>query len=252
MISTRTAPACLCSNAVRDALSFDPNTLSADIHEPLILPEDASDLWLDPGFQKTDVVCDLLKPFDPALTRRYEVSSRVNLVKNNDAACAEHVVREAAAAGVHYSALLSFSGSETQDEGKPHYCYFFRSRFALAVARRSHGAISEVIDACPKLDISVSPVDIAAAFFSLTIRLYSAGEHLFPEIRSMRREMVSQDASVSLVIIEGSDIAFLLRVFRIFMVALLDAEPEVRAHSQIPQRGVAPVHLQPDCRDVRV
>jgi hypothetical protein len=34
-------------------------------------------------------VHDLLKPFNPALMRRYEVSSRVNLVKNDDAACAE-------------------------------------------------------------------------------------------------------------------------------------------------------------------
>jgi putative SOS response-associated peptidase YedK len=34
-------------------------------------------------------ICDLLKPFNPALMRRYEVSSRVNLVKNDDAACAE-------------------------------------------------------------------------------------------------------------------------------------------------------------------
>jgi putative SOS response-associated peptidase YedK len=64
---------------------------------PVILPDEAYDLWLDPGFQKTDAVCDVLKPFDPALMRRYEVSSRVNVVKNNDAACAEPVVREAAA-----------------------------------------------------------------------------------------------------------------------------------------------------------
>jgi hypothetical protein len=48
--------------------------------------------------------------------------------------------------------------------------YFFRSRFALAVAPWSHGAISEAIDAWPKLDISVSPVDIAAAAFSVTMR----------------------------------------------------------------------------------
>jgi hypothetical protein len=32
-----------------------------------------------------------LKPFDPALMRRYEVSSRVNVVKNDDAASAEFV-----------------------------------------------------------------------------------------------------------------------------------------------------------------
>jgi putative SOS response-associated peptidase YedK len=63
---------------------------------PVILPDHAYDLWLDPGFQKTDVTCDVLKPFDPALMRRYEVSSRVNLVKHEDAACAEPVVGEAA------------------------------------------------------------------------------------------------------------------------------------------------------------
>jgi putative SOS response-associated peptidase YedK len=58
---------------------------------PVILPDEAYELWLDPGLQKTDAVCDLLKPFNPALLRRHEVSSRVNLVKNDDAACAEPV-----------------------------------------------------------------------------------------------------------------------------------------------------------------
>ena len=51
---------------------------------PVILPDDAYDLWLAPGLQKTDAVCDLLKPFDPALMRRYEVSSRVNLVPSKN------------------------------------------------------------------------------------------------------------------------------------------------------------------------
>ena len=60
---------------------------------PVILPDDAYDLWLDPGFQKADAICDLLKPFDANLIRRYEVSSRVNLVTNDDSACAEPVVR---------------------------------------------------------------------------------------------------------------------------------------------------------------
>ena len=41
------------------------------------------------GFLCHGKVCDLLKPFNPASMRRYEVSSRVNLVKNNDAACGE-------------------------------------------------------------------------------------------------------------------------------------------------------------------
>jgi putative SOS response-associated peptidase YedK len=72
-----------------------PNSLLADVHDrmPVILPDDVYDLWLDPGFQKADAVCDLLKPFDSALMRRYEVSTRVNLVKNDDPACAEPVGR---------------------------------------------------------------------------------------------------------------------------------------------------------------
>jgi putative SOS response-associated peptidase YedK len=79
-----------------------PNALLQDVHDrmPVILPDDVYDLWLASGNQKTDTICDVLKPFDPALMRRYEVSSRVNLVKNDDAACAEPVVRLNAAAGV--------------------------------------------------------------------------------------------------------------------------------------------------------
>jgi putative SOS response-associated peptidase YedK len=80
-------------------ITTTPNSLVTDIHDrmPVILPDDAYDLWLDPGFQKADAICDLLKPFDPALMRRFEVSSRVNLVKNDDSACAEPVVRADAA-----------------------------------------------------------------------------------------------------------------------------------------------------------
>lgn len=48
----------------------------------------------------TDAVCDLLKPFNPALMRRYEVSSRVNLVTNDDAACGEPVGQLDAAAEI--------------------------------------------------------------------------------------------------------------------------------------------------------
>lgn len=70
-------------------ITTTPNTLLIDIHDrmPVILPDDAYDLWLDPGFQKADAICDLLKPFDPNLMRRFEVSNRVNLVKNDDQAC---------------------------------------------------------------------------------------------------------------------------------------------------------------------
>ena len=48
---------------------------------PVILPYDAYDLWLAPGFQKTDAICDLLKPFDPALMQQYEVSNQVKFIK---------------------------------------------------------------------------------------------------------------------------------------------------------------------------
>jgi putative SOS response-associated peptidase YedK len=80
-------------------ITTTPNALCADVHDrmPVILPDDIYALWLDPGLQKTDAMCDLLKPFNPALMRRYEVSSRVNPVKNDDPACAEAVMREAAA-----------------------------------------------------------------------------------------------------------------------------------------------------------
>jgi len=79
-------------------ITTTPNALLIDIHDrmPVILPDDAYGLWLDPGFQKVDAICDLLKPFDPALMRRFEVSSRVSLVKNDDPACAEPVLRETA------------------------------------------------------------------------------------------------------------------------------------------------------------
>jgi putative SOS response-associated peptidase YedK len=75
-------------------ITTTPNALCADVHDrmPVILPDDTYDLWLDPGYQKTDAICDLLKPFNHDLMRRYEVSSRVNLVKNDDAACAEPVL----------------------------------------------------------------------------------------------------------------------------------------------------------------
>jgi hypothetical protein len=52
--------------------------------------------------------------------------------------------------------------------------YFFRRRLALALALLSQGAISEVIDARPLLEISLKPDNIAAWDFSLTMRRYSA------------------------------------------------------------------------------
>ncbi len=77
-------------------ITTTPNALCADVHDrmPVILPDDTYDLWLDSGYQKTDTIYDRLKPCNPDLMRRYEVCSRVNLVKNDDAACAEPVLIE--------------------------------------------------------------------------------------------------------------------------------------------------------------
>jgi putative SOS response-associated peptidase YedK len=70
-------------------LTTTPNSLLADIDDrmPVILSSDDYDLWLDPAFRNTASVSDMLKPFDPALMRRYPVNTRVNLVQNDDGLC---------------------------------------------------------------------------------------------------------------------------------------------------------------------
>lgn len=80
-------------------ITTTPNALLQDVHDrmPVILPDESYDLWLDPGLQKTDALREMLTPFNPVMMRRYEVSSRVNQVKHDDALCAEPVMREAAA-----------------------------------------------------------------------------------------------------------------------------------------------------------
>jgi putative SOS response-associated peptidase YedK len=61
---------------------------------PVILKDEDHDRWLDPGFKQVDDILDLLKPYQGDSMRRYRVSSRVNSVKNDDAACAEEYVPE--------------------------------------------------------------------------------------------------------------------------------------------------------------
>jgi len=74
-------------------LTTPPNALVAELHDrmPAILPEDAYELWLDPGFGDIGSLSEILRPFDARRMSRYEVSNRVNRVENDDPACAEVV-----------------------------------------------------------------------------------------------------------------------------------------------------------------
>ncbi len=67
-------------------LTTTPNAVTVDVHDrmPVILPPDAYDLWLDPGFTDIAAVSDMLKPFDAKLMKKFAVSSRVNAAANDD------------------------------------------------------------------------------------------------------------------------------------------------------------------------
>jgi putative SOS response-associated peptidase YedK len=53
----------------------------------VILDPDAYALWLDPDMKDVSAASELLKPCDARLMRCYPVSSRINSVVNDDAAC---------------------------------------------------------------------------------------------------------------------------------------------------------------------
>jgi putative SOS response-associated peptidase YedK len=55
---------------------------------PVVLPPDAYELWLDPGFTKREGIVELLQPLPPNAMKKYPVSTRVNTVKNDDPECA--------------------------------------------------------------------------------------------------------------------------------------------------------------------
>jgi putative SOS response-associated peptidase YedK len=65
--------------------------MGIEIHDrmPVILRSDDYALWLDPAFINTASVSQMLRPFDPAVMRRYPVSTRINHVDNDDADCAK-------------------------------------------------------------------------------------------------------------------------------------------------------------------
>lgn len=80
-------------------LTTTPNAIMADVHDrmPVILPADAYDLWLDPGFHDSASLLDLLKPFDSSAMRRFAVSTRVNSVENDEPDCSAPLEQEKSA-----------------------------------------------------------------------------------------------------------------------------------------------------------
>jgi hypothetical protein len=103
--------------------------------------------------------------------------------------------------------------------------YFLRKRFALAIARRCHGANTEVSVARPLLEMTFEADIAAAAAFSLSILWYSAGEHLFLRYQQRPARHVSKDASSVSAIMIGS-----VNVFR-RLRCLATSKPPPRQNS---------------------
>jgi putative SOS response-associated peptidase YedK len=74
-------------------LTTTPNAVTSAVHDrmPVILDPDAYVVWLDPGMTNVAAAIELLKPFDARLMRCYAVSTRINYVGNDDAACSAPV-----------------------------------------------------------------------------------------------------------------------------------------------------------------
>ena len=70
-------------------VTTSPNDLMASIHDrmPVILPREAHDMWLDNAISDTDALQQMLKPYPADLMQAYEVSSIVNVVKNDSPEC---------------------------------------------------------------------------------------------------------------------------------------------------------------------
>ncbi len=79
-------------------LTGEPNELARPVHDrmPVILPPDAYELWLDPGFTNLTAVTEMLKPFSASFMKSFPVSTRVNSVENDDAECAAPVAGRSA------------------------------------------------------------------------------------------------------------------------------------------------------------
>jgi len=70
-------------------ITTTPSSHLADVHDrmPVILPSATYASWLNPAMRDADVALVWLVPYVGAM-RRYSVSTRINLVENDDAECA--------------------------------------------------------------------------------------------------------------------------------------------------------------------
>jgi putative SOS response-associated peptidase YedK len=77
-------------------ITTSPNVHLADIHDrmPVILSSGAYKSWLNPAVRDPSVALGWLVPYGGGM-KRYPVSTRVNLVENDDAECARPVELEA-------------------------------------------------------------------------------------------------------------------------------------------------------------
>jgi SOS response associated peptidase (SRAP) len=66
----------------------------ADVHNrmPVILHQQAYDLWLDSNVKDHSLVPRLLNPFDASRMKKYPVSTRVNHPENDDPECAHEAM----------------------------------------------------------------------------------------------------------------------------------------------------------------
>ena len=74
-------------------ITTEPNELMASIHDrmPVILPEMAYDLWLDPEFQGKEKLLSLLKPCSAEDLIATPVSTLVNSPRNEDSRCVDEI-----------------------------------------------------------------------------------------------------------------------------------------------------------------
>jgi putative SOS response-associated peptidase YedK len=74
-------------------LTTTPNAVTSPVHDrmPVILDPDCYDLWLDPGMRDVVAASEMLKPSDARRMRCFPISTRINHVANDDAACSSPV-----------------------------------------------------------------------------------------------------------------------------------------------------------------